>query len=75
MPVYKYRSVEDMPRPPRASGEDLVQRIRAVWNRAALLCPPRPPRGVMRFRTIEEANAARDRATLERMRSTARPGR
>jgi len=70
MPVRKYRSVEDMP-PPPASSAALVDRIRAVWERARLLAPPPAiPRGVARFRTIEEANAARDGATLQRMRAT-----
>ena len=71
MPVSKYRSVQDMPRPPRTSDNDLTERIRAVWTRAFLLCPPAPPRGVTRFRSIESANAAREKATQERMRATA----
>ncbi len=72
MPVYRYRSVADMPRVPPAPPERLEERIRAVWNRAYLLCPFRPPRGVMRFRSIEAANQAREQATIERMRRTAR---
>lgn len=71
MSVHKYRSVEDMPRPPRADGVDLAAHIRAVWNRAFRICPLNPPRGVARFATIEAANEARAQATLERMRKTA----
>jgi len=72
MPVYRYRSVAAMPPVPPAPPESLAKRIRAVWKRARLLCPLHPPRGVMRFRSIEAANQAREQATLERMRQTAR---
>ena len=72
MPVHKYRSVADMPSPPRASQGDLAARIRTVWNRAFRICPPTVPRGVMRFSSIEAANEARMQLTIERMRKTAR---
>lgn len=72
MSVRKYRSVADMPRVERAEPHELVARIRAVWRRAHLLCPPNPPRGVQRFSSIEQADEARTRATLARMRATAR---
>ena len=72
MPVTKYRSVADMPRPRSGRDESLVLRIRALWNRAFLLSPPAFPRGVRRFRSIEEANAARAEATRDRMRSRRR---
>ena len=71
MPVRKYRSVEAMPRPARVADAELVARVRAVWNRARTLAPPLAiPRGVTRFRTIADANAARDAATVRRMRGT-----
>jgi hypothetical protein len=70
VPVSKHRSVEDMPRLPRVCAEDVVAHIRAVWNRAFRICPPNPPRGVTRFTSIESANEARSRATIDRMRST-----
>ncbi len=69
MPVYKYRSVEEMPPPPQRP-TDLVARIRAVWNRAALLAPRLLPKGFQRFRNMDEANLARHEATLVRMRAT-----
>ncbi len=72
MPVYKYRSVEEMPPPPQRS-TDLVARIRAVWNRAALLAPRLLPTGLQRFRSMGEANLARQEATLARMRATRSP--
>lgn len=72
MPVTKYRSVAEMPRPARVSAPDaLLARMRAVWSRAARLAPPPPVRrGVTRFRTMEEANRSREEHTLERMRQT-----
>lgn len=72
MPVYKYRRAEDIPSLERSSEAELATRIRRLWRRAFLLSPPSFRRGVIRFRTIEEANADRLRATRERMRRTAR---
>jgi hypothetical protein len=69
MPVSRYRSVADMPRPEPATSSELAVRIRVLWNRAFLLSRPSFPRGVARFRSVEEANAARERATLERMQA------
>lgn len=78
MTVSKYRAVDDMPRPGIVSAHALVDRIRALWNRSFLLSPPDFPRGVTRFRSIEQAQAARVQVTLRRMRSRAHglaPGR
>jgi hypothetical protein len=72
MPVTKYRSISDMPRPGPRSGEELAKRIRAVWRRSQILCPATIRPGVFRFSSIEEANAARDQATRERMKATVR---
>ena len=69
MSLTKYRSVAEMPPPGRADDASLAARIRASWRRAFLLAPPGFPRGVRRFRTIEAANEARERATVERMRA------
>lgn len=72
MPVTKFKSVSDMPRPSRADGADLIERIDAVWSRAFELLPPEFPRGVMRFRSIDDANRARAASVAERMRRRAR---
>ena len=68
MPVYKYRRAGDMPAPGRAGATDVASRIRVLWARAFLLCPPTVPRGVRRFRTIAEANEERQRETVDRIR-------
>jgi hypothetical protein len=67
MPVTRYRDVAEMPPPPLATGEELARRIRQVWARAAKLGRLRPPRGVQRFASIEEAQEARDAATRLRI--------
>lgn len=71
MPIEKYKRVEDMPSPALIYGPDLADRIRALWNRARILSPPDFKRGVTRFKSIEEAAAARMERTLERMRRSA----
>jgi hypothetical protein len=68
MGVTKYRSIEEVPRPPLRTGAELEASIRAVLKRAFSLCPPLGVRGVTRFRSIDEASAAREQATIERMR-------
>jgi hypothetical protein len=64
--VQKFRSVEDMARaavitPP---GEGF-ERFARHCARYLALAPRAYPRGVFRFRTVEEAQAARDRVTAE----------
>ena len=45
----------------------LVERIRSLWSFSSRLLGGRSgPRGVQRFRTIEEANADRERWVAER---------
>ncbi|MFH1464132.1 MAG: hypothetical protein ABIO70_07085 [Pseudomonadota bacterium] len=62
MPVTRYRDVSEMPPPPRAKPEELTRRIRSLWRRVVAFAPPSFPRGVQRFRSIEEAQAAREAA-------------
>ncbi len=75
--VQKFRSVEDMARatvivPP---GEGF-ERFARHCARYLALAPRTYPRGVFRFRTIEEAQAARARVTAENAARTAstKPG-
>ena len=72
MGVTKYRSASEVPAPSRCSDEELVPRIRRVLDRSFRFAGPRQTYGVSRFRSMEEANAARERATIARMRATRR---
>jgi hypothetical protein len=70
MPVKKYRSVAEMPRVPHCEplSQDCIARITRLWARASAMSPRIYPRGVFKFRSIEEAQAARDRVTGENVR-------
>ena len=74
MAVERYRDARDIPPVPRPSKDDLVRTIAAVWERAHLRGLPDIPRGVARFRSLEQADEARrawDRARVRRFRGTA----
>jgi hypothetical protein len=60
MPVRKFRSIEEMTEAPvLVRSEDGFERFVRHCARMLQLAPRRYPRGVFRFRTIEEAQAAR----------------
>jgi hypothetical protein len=67
MPVDKYRSVEDMPPLGRCEtlDEEFFQRVAKLWARSSALSARIYPRGVFKFRSIEEAQEARERVTRE----------
>ena len=68
MPVWKYKRLEDMPESWEMNRDiPLGQRIRAVLRLGGLQEPLRIPRGVRKYRSIEEANADRDRWEQERV--------
>lgn len=70
MPVWKYHDVSEMPRPPRpAHEEELVRRVRALWRRTIRFAPTGYPPGVYKFRTIEQAQAAREHNRSARRRA------
>jgi hypothetical protein len=77
MPVWKYRSVEEMPEAWEMDrGIPLGQRIRAVLRLGALQEPLAMPRGVYKFRSFEELVADRDRyeqLRIERIRAKRTP--
>ena len=63
MPVYKFRSVEDMPGPAwRTPGDPgLYRALASLSETTRRLHPRRFPAGVYKHRSIEEMNAQRDR--------------
>jgi hypothetical protein len=67
MPVKKYRSVEDMPPVPPCEtlDEACLRRIAKLWSRSSSFAARIYPRGVFKFRSIEEAQEARERVTQE----------
>jgi hypothetical protein len=67
MPVDKYRSVEDMPPIEwcETLDEDFFRRVAKLWARSSALSARIYPRGVFKFRSIEEAQEARERVTRE----------
>ena len=68
MPVWKYRSVEEMPEAwEMKRGRPLGPRIRAVLSLAPIAGPLGIPRGVHKFRSIGEAQADRERYEQERV--------
>jgi hypothetical protein len=73
MPVLKYRRVEDMPDLALAHdpGDPAIPRkIRYLWDMSERLLSPVGtciPRGVRKYRSIEEANADRERWEHERV--------
>ena len=71
MTVKRYRDIADMPAPsPNAPGvASTYDRIRELWRFSSRLVPPLFQPGVYRFRSVEESGAARDRATIDRMRT------
>lgn len=63
MPVERFRSVEEMNAAPiRAADGDGFERFVRHCARYRRLSPRRFPRGVFRFRTLVEAQAAREKA-------------
>ena len=70
MSIKKFRSVTEMTAPQASNTGNLVARIRDLWERAFLFCPPSWPMGVKRFANHTEANEDRLRMTVLRMRNT-----
>ena len=63
MPVYKYRTFEEARRALWLPTCDprLARALRGLWKTSWMLAGSyAPPRGVFKFRSIEEANAHRD---------------
>lgn len=67
MTVERFRDVSEMPPPMRVTGARLFEHIIAAWQRAHLGGPPVLPRGVFRFASIEQAQAAREAWTKRQL--------
>ena len=67
MPVWKFRDLESMDSALLEGPSTLESRLRAVWSLASVLVPPLGPRGVQKFHSAEDADAAR--VGRERQRS------
>jgi hypothetical protein len=70
MPVHKFRSLDEMRRAQWLAPDDprLYKVIRLVWQLAWEASGRYiPPRGLFKFRSIEEANAHRDAWMQERV--------
>jgi hypothetical protein len=66
MPVYKYKTFEEAEQAlwNFHSDEGHFERVKKLWNFANQICPIRYPRGIFKFKTIEEANAHREAIEL-----------
>jgi len=72
VPVWKYRSVADMPPPPACEpgSRDHLQRWAALWARSTQLAGKRFRSGVFRYRSVADADQAAEGMEL-RAASTA----
>jgi hypothetical protein len=69
--VIRYRKVADMPPPGRRNPSDprTYARIKDLWRFCSRCLPALFESGVYRYRSIEDSQSARERATIERMRA------
>ena len=60
MPIWKYRSVNEMPPPPsyESGSEAHFRRWAALWARSARMARKRFPSGVFRFHGVEDPHRA-----------------
>ncbi|MHC9541267.1 MAG: hypothetical protein AB9903_17320 [Vulcanimicrobiota bacterium] len=66
MPLWKFRSIEEMNACAQEFKMDNASRQEAIVTLLARFVPAAGKRGVQKFRTIEEANEARLRSEMER---------
>ncbi len=68
MPIQRFKDSEDAREAlwVRRDDPQLVPRIRNLWVFAARLAPGAAPRGVRRFRSVEDAQRDRDEWTAQR---------
>ena len=68
MSLQRFRDGREMPRPARLQGEALLEALRELGEGVGGFELMTVPRGVRRFRTMEEAHEARRILQLEHMR-------
>jgi len=77
MPVWKYRSIDEMPEAWMMNRDvPLGRRIRALMSLGAMTEPLGTPRGVTKYRSIEDMTADRQRyesARIARIRTRNTP--
>lgn len=71
MPIQKFRDFDEARRSlwVRSGQPDLILRIKRLWEFSARLAPRQIPRGVRKFRSIEEANQERDQWVRRRIQA------
>ena len=69
MPVYKYRSIEEMDAHlwRRPGDPELYRAMAFVWDLARRTNPRRFPTGVFKYRSIEDMNRADERRLRQRL--------
>jgi len=67
MPIQKFRNLDAMRKAlwQSSSGEDLPRRIRRLWARSVAISPRVYPRGVFKYRSLEEAQRAREQMVTD----------
>ena len=70
MPVQKFRSIEEMNRAPLAARSGDFESFLRHCARYWAIAPRVYPRGVFRFRTLEEAQRSRERRAESGQRTT-----
>lgn len=74
MPFKKFRSIEEMDEATRRElwcdrpDAACFRRIAQLWERSARLSPRKFPKGVVKYRSLEEAQADRERWATENIR-------
>jgi hypothetical protein len=63
-PVQKFRSIEEMNKAPQPESVEPFERFLRLCARYRAISPKRYPRGVFKFRTIEEMQEARKKYSV-----------
>ncbi len=77
MPVYKYKTFEDAEKALWCFNPDkeYFKRVAELWNFANKLNPVKYPKGIFKFKTLEEANRHREEIELAHARELRKTGK